>query len=126
MIADYELWEFANEPEPEGSKLERAFWEFHRANPHVYEWLVSYSRNWRNATKGKCGMQMLFEVLRYETMIKTRDAHFKINNNYAAFYSRLIMERESDLAGLFSLRQQRIQATFGPDNDTLPPGDHVA
>lgn len=110
-------------------KLEKAFWKFHNANPKVYRLLVKFAFQWREARGGhsKLGMKALFERVRWETSLHTtEDENFKLNNNNTAFYARLIMDRNPDLADLFSLRKQRIASSIGPGNDTLPPGDHVA
>ena len=110
------------------SKLERAFWKFHEANPHVYGVLVKLAREWIAARgKRKLGMVMLFQRARWEIDLHSHDEHgFKINNNHVPFYARLIMEQEPDLAGVFNLRQQVIQSSFGPANVGLPSGEHVS
>ena len=106
-------------------KLERAFWQFHHDNPHVYDKLVAYARQF--ALYHEHGsINLLFERVRWDYLTDTATADgFKLNNNHRAFYARLIEDQESDLHGFFRMRQQRIQCTFGPDNSSLPPGDHV-
>jgi|TARA_R110000824_G_scaffold3953_11_gene18856 hypothetical protein len=95
-------------------KLEREFWEFHVAHPEVYRYLVTFARQWLHSGNRVCGIAMLFERVRWEMGIVS-ETDPKVNNNHRAFYARLIMEREPDLAGMFRLRQQRAQATIGPD-----------
>lgn len=108
-------------------KLERAFWEFHFKNPLVYELLLKFARQWKQFGGGVCGIHFLIERVRWEISIQTKgDGVFKINNNHAPFYARLIMVNEPDLVGIFRLRRQRIQTSFGPANDSLPPGDYFA
>jgi len=36
------------------------------------------------------------------------------------------MARRPDLAGIFRLKRQRVQATFGPDNETLEPDEYIS
>lgn len=91
----------------EPSKLEKQFLKFHLANPHVYQLLVSFAREWRLKGKGKLGMAMLFEHARWVTCTQTTADDYVLNNNHRAFYARLIMRREPDLNGLFNLREQR-------------------
>lgn len=112
----------------EMGKLEKAFWVFHKENPRVYRMLVQFARQWRSTMgpNAKLGIKHLCERVRWETAIKTTDDTFKLNNNHTAFYARLIMDYNSDLEDIFRLRQQRIQSTIGPDNVTLPPGDHIS
>ncbi|HEY5316508.1 MAG TPA: hypothetical protein VIJ20_00910 [Solirubrobacteraceae bacterium] len=68
---------------------------------------------------------MLFEVLRFETGLKTEGDPFKLNNDYRAPYARMMMEREPDLAGLFETRGD--PDPFGhrihPAQERLPLGD---
>lgn len=90
-----------------GETLEQKFVEFHAANPHVYERLVALARQARARGRDKLGMKMLFEVVRWEHTLRTDDPEFKLNNNYTAFYARLIMAREPDLRGIFDTREQR-------------------
>jgi len=106
-------------------KLERKFWQFHVDHPEVYRYLVQFARAWRRGRGGPLGIGALFERVRWEIGIQS-DVSPKLNNNHRAFYARLIMERNSDLAGIFALRQQRIQSTIGPSNETLPESEHVA
>jgi hypothetical protein len=81
------------------------FMRFHRNNPNVYETLVRLAREWVQRTgRHKLGIASLFERTRWEIAIATSDADFKLNNNYRAFYARLIMAQEKDLDGLFNLR----------------------
>jgi len=106
-------------------KLEQQFWDFHHANPHVYDLLVKFARQW-HARKANGSIKMLFERVRWEVHLTTSDENFKLCNNHHAFYARLMEDQEPDLRGFFRMRQQRIQSTFGPRNSKLPPGEHVA
>ncbi len=83
-----------------------AFEAFHAANPHVYDELVRSARTYREQTgRTKCGMSLLFGRVRWVLSLRTEGDAFKLNNNFAPFYSRLLMEREPDLAGMFDLRR---------------------
>lgn len=83
-----------------------AFEEFHRTNPHVYDELVRSARLYREQTgREQCGMSLLFGRVRWVLSLRTEGDAFKLNNNFAPFYSRLLMEREPDLAGMFHLRR---------------------
>jgi hypothetical protein len=81
------------------------FEEFHEANPKVYVVLVRLAREWVNRTgRRKVGIGALYERARWEIATATNDPDFKLNNNFRAFYARLIMCSEADLADLFDLR----------------------
>lgn len=89
-------------------ELRDNFVRFHRQNPHVYSHLVRLARRWQRRQPGtKCGIGMLFEVCRWQLGLRGEGEPLALNNNYRAFYARLIMSRERDLAGLFNLRRQR-------------------
>ena len=88
--------------------MEEHFWKFHGRNPHVYALLVRLTREWKDQTGGrKLGIKALFERARWEYSVKTSETAPALNNNHTAYYARLIMERESDLSGIFNLREQR-------------------
>jgi hypothetical protein len=87
---------------------ETAFDRFHADNPRVYTTLVRLAREWVAKTgRHKVGISALYEVARWEIALATTDADFKIDNSHRAFYARLIMTQESDLAGLFDLRASK-------------------
>ena len=51
-------------------------------------------------------MGMLFELLRWDHMMQTDgDEPFKLNNNYRAYYARLIEKHEPDLRGVYTMRK---------------------
>ena len=88
--------------------MEEHFWNFHGRNPHVYELMVRLAREWKDQTGGrKLGIKALFERARWECCVRTSESAPVLNNNHTAFYARLIMERESDLGGIFNTREQR-------------------
>ena len=83
------------------------FRQFHLDNPHVYALLVKLARQGVKAGRSKLGIGMLFEVVRWHytvNPITTTGTDFKLNNNHRAYYARLIMELEDDLADIFELR----------------------
>jgi len=86
------------------SDMREGFETFHRDNPHVYTKLVSMT--WSLVTRGhrRIGMGMLFEVLRWDWMMQTEGDTFKLNNNYRAFYARLLEANNPSLRGVFTKR----------------------
>lgn len=85
--------------------IEHRFREFHSKNPHVYQRLVELARELRAKGYKRAGIGMLYEVLRWQTMIKTVGEDYKLNDNYRSRYARLIMEKEPDLEGFFEKRR---------------------
>ena len=85
-------------------RIQRAFLEFHRANPKVYEALVALARGYQRQGK-KAGIKHLWEVARWQLIAETKGEEFKLNNNYTSRYARLIMRTEFDLQDFFEVRE---------------------
>lgn len=83
------------------------FERFHAANPQVYDNLVALARQFRDKRRdGKIGIAMLYEVLRWNYyMTVDSEEEYKLSNDFRACYSRLIMEREPDLDGIFNIKR---------------------
>jgi hypothetical protein len=91
------------EPGPPNAVIR--FEAFHRANPHVYRLLDRLAHDWIASTgRHKLGIGALFERARWELALQTTDPDFKLNNDYRAFYARLLMLNHPELRGLFDLR----------------------
>lgn len=94
--------------EQRDDRVGRAFAKYHKEHPEVYDKLVAFARRYRDAGVRR-GMQYFIEVLRHEHLMATRDAQgFKVNNDYAARYARLIERNNEDLRGFF--RKRRLTA----------------
>jgi hypothetical protein len=93
---------FGDEKPP--SEAARKFLKFHDENPDVYWRLVRMLQDAKAAGRIRIGMGMLFEVLRWQTMLETSDQDFKLNNNYRAWYTRLISVRRPDLGEIITKR----------------------
>jgi hypothetical protein len=83
----------------------RAFWEFHRDNPHVYSKLRDLALELRHRGHRRYGINGLCEVVRWHHALKTT-GEFKLNNNHRPYYARLLMQ-EPALRGFFSKRTAR-------------------
>ena len=93
-----ELW---NQPSP----ADQRFWDFHKANPHVYSELVKLCQQAKEAGRKRIGIKMLFEVLRWNRFLKTSQEEFKLNNNYHSRYVRIILQQHPEFKGMFELRR---------------------
>lgn len=88
--------------------MTRGFWEFHNTNPHVMDRLEEMTRDLVSRGRKRIGMKMLFEVLRWEYFMATEtNEPFKLNNNYTAYYARLIEKRNPQFEGVFAKRQSK-------------------
>lgn len=82
----------------------RNFIAFHRDNPAVYSELKRLAMQLQRVGHKQYGIKSLFEVVRWHTALNTGNDDFKINNNYGAFFARLLMHYEPELKGFFRLR----------------------
>lgn len=80
--------------------------EFHKDNPRVYREL-RYLAMEAVVTHGRrrLGIGQLWERLRWEYEITTTETRPKLNNNYRAFYARLLMQSEPVLRDVFATRK---------------------
>lgn len=91
------------------SRIERDFWAFHYTNPHVYDMLEHLACELKRGGVNRWGIKALWEVCRYQLSLRTSSSAstFRLNNNYTAYYARLLMERCAELQGFFQTRSHR-------------------
>lgn len=85
-------------------KIKQNFEQFHNDNPHVLNQLISMLDAAKLVGRRKVGMKQLFEVLRWNQSLSTKASDFKLNNNYTAYYTRLIDKSRPDLGELLTRR----------------------
>lgn len=85
--------------------------KFHLANPHVYRLIVKMAREMRQRGIQHYGIAAIFEVIRY-VGVTTHGDRYKLNNSHRAYYARLVMNLEPDLAGFFETRSTPHDAEF--------------
>lgn len=85
--------------------IQEAFERFDRENPHVYTELVMLARRYKRRGNRKCGIGMLFEVLRWRSGMRTGGDDFKLNNNYRSRYVRKMMREYPEFDGWFEIRE---------------------
>ncbi len=83
------------------------FTEFHNRNPHVLNRLTQMAFDLKERGHRRVGIEMLFNVIRWETMMEIEDPSslYKLNNNYKPHYARMIMETYPELDGFFEVRE---------------------
>lgn len=82
---------------------ERAL-RFHRLNPHVYAMCAAQARKMLVDGQGQLDIGGIWEDVRQESE-GTRGESLKLNNDFRAFYARMLTAQEPDLAGCFKLRR---------------------
>jgi hypothetical protein len=93
--------------------IEQSFWQFHTANPWVYEELRNLAISLRRKGRKNYGIKALYEVVRFNRTLKlTTSTEFQLNNNYTACYSRLLMSQEPELRDFFRVRLRRAPESF--------------
>jgi len=107
-LLDNGNWFMTEAPTNANASIRDNFEAFHAANPRVYLELRRLALTlWERGHK-QIGIAMLFEQMRWEWYARTTDTSgFKLNNNYRAYYARLLMEREPELAGFFTTRETK-------------------
>lgn len=77
---------------------------YDRLNPQIWEYFKLFSLQMLNKGYKRIGSKMIFERIRWETMI-TGDGTFKVNNNYTPYYSRKFELYYPEYEGVFSKRE---------------------
>jgi hypothetical protein len=88
--------------------MEERFFAFHYANPWVLDRLADLARTLLRRGWHKIGIGLLTEQLRWTWATTTEDpnSEWKLNNDYRAFYVRLLEHTWPDeFAGVFEKRR---------------------
>ena len=76
-------------PEPKAT-LQQRFEEFHRMNPHVLTAIITVAQEMKNRGFNRLSIKMIFEHLRYVYAMRTQGDKYKLNNNFHAYYARVV------------------------------------
>ena len=81
--------------------------KFHIQHPEVWRMFCRFTFEKINAGFEHYSAKGVFERIRWESPAGADGLlHFKLNNNYSAFYARRFMNLYKDSAGFFQLREQ--------------------
>lgn len=88
--------------------LQERFESYHQANPHIYQLLVKYTKYLKDERGLEhYGIAGVFERIRWHLDVDTKDPDgYKVNNNYRAFYVRLIEDEYPEYRGFYFKRRQ--------------------
>lgn len=91
-----------------GSELfeqrKRDFWEWHEANPKVWEYFERFSLEIVASGRNKVSHWLIINRIRWEVYFETTGDEFKISNDYIAFYARLWRDRHPEHKDLFTIK----------------------
>ena len=85
--------------------IQKKFEKFNQENPSVYTELVRLARVAKIQGVLHYGAKAMFEILRWNFVLRRQHQNFKIDNNFTSRYARLIDKQERDLRGFFQLRK---------------------
>ena len=87
--------------------IEARFQRFHENNPEVFAELERLTNIVVDNGIQRIGIELLMNQIRWNSMLRTRGDVFKINQNYASRYSRLLVAEHPEWDGLFEFRKLR-------------------
>lgn len=89
------------------TKTMNAFMEYHRANRWVWEEFERRARELKAQGRTRIAAKEIFEAMRYEARANERGEEFKLNNNWAPYYARALVQKHAEFRGLVELREAR-------------------
>tara|TARA_R100000808_G_scaffold7356_5_gene21723 strand:+ start:2304 stop:2819 length:516 start_codon:yes stop_codon:yes gene_type:complete len=84
---------------------QKAFEDFDRANPRVWQLFVHFAHEVIEAQADHFGSMAIIQRIRWETSIATSGGDYKINNNFAPFYARKFHKEFPKHDGFFRTRE---------------------
>lgn len=88
------------------TSIAERFEEYHRDNPHVFRLFKKYSETAMERGYTRFSAKAVFERLRWHYQMETEGDDFKLNNNYTAYYARMLMREDARFADFFELRER--------------------
>lgn len=83
----------------------QAWWDWHKANPQVWELFERFSFEAIQRGHKKISHWLIINRIRWETTIITQGGDFKISNDYIAFYARLFRAKHPQHKNLFNVKK---------------------
>ena len=95
-------------------KLKRTSYErwkqFHFANPNVHKLFEQFAREAMHR-KSRIGARFVFERIRWYEQVEKGCNHYRVNNDFVAFYARLLMLEKPEFQSLFTTRKTKCGVT---------------
>lgn len=83
------------------------WYAFHKLNPQVWSEIQRRARRILDSGGRRVSMKMIFELMRHDYMLATHGDEYKLNNNYHAYYARLLEAQSWMPDGAIETRQRR-------------------
>ena len=88
-------------------KLVDRFKRYHVSNPHVWEKFKEFSRLVKSKGRKKYSGWTIINAIRWKYDTSTMGDSFKINNDYIALYTRMMIHEDPSFVGFFELRTMK-------------------
>lgn len=96
-------------------ELKDRFEQYHSDNPHIYSQFRYYTLKAIESGYKHIGAQMIIERIRWQTGVVSKNSDFKINNDFASFYSRIFMLEYPSYSNYFRTRQSKADELLKPN-----------
>ncbi len=80
------------------------WWNWHKANPEVWEKFKEYTFEAINSGRNKYSQWAIINRIRWNTEIETKGGEFKISNDHICFYARLFHAKFPQHDGFFTVK----------------------
>lgn len=91
------------------AELSQKFLKYHQDNPHVWAAFERFALQAADSGRKRIGTAMIYERMRWYSMIEATGDIYKINNNYKADYARLFNEKYPHLHDMFPTRERKVR-----------------
>jgi hypothetical protein len=90
-----------------GLTPQERFDEWHGENIHVFIELRRLALEWLDAGHDHCSIDLLFNVLRWQSGLRTKGDPYLLNNDFRAPYARMLAKNDPRLANCFEVRRSK-------------------
>lgn len=89
------------------SHIVDSFLVFNKENPGVYKLFAQYANQLMSQGITHYGSKAIMERIRWHYEVERRAGDFKLNNNYASCFARLLMNEDPSFKSFFETRSHR-------------------
>ncbi len=84
-----------------------AFIAYNNENPGVYKMFKHYANQLMSQGINHYGSKAIMERIRWHYEVEKRSGDFKLNNNYASCFARLLMSEDPSFKTFFEIRTNK-------------------